>query len=101
VNVQVAYVGPEGTVLVDVEVGEGASIADALAASEIVTRLGLFEAALSYAVHGQRAERSTPLRAGDRVELLRPLIADPKEARRKRAADHPLPRPARRPRSRR
>jgi len=101
VNVQVAYVGPEGTFLVDVEVGEGASVADALAASGIVTRLGLFEAVLTYAVHGQRAEPDTPVRPGDRVELLRPLLADPKEARRKRAADHPLPRPSRRPRARR
>lgn len=100
-NVQVAYVGPEGTVLVDVELREGASVADALAASGIVTRLRLLEATLSYAVHGQRAKRNTPVRAGDRVELLRPLIADPKEARRRRAADHPLPRSARRPRTRR
>lgn len=98
---QVAYVGPEGTALVDVELGEGASVADALEASGIVTRLRLFEAALTYAVYGEPAKRDTPLRAGDRVELLRPLIADPKAARRKRAAEHPLPPPAKRPRIRR
>jgi uncharacterized protein len=101
VNVQVAYVGPEGTALVDVELGEGASVADALDASGIVTRLGLFEAALTYAIHGQPAKRNTPLRAGDRVELLRPLIADPKDARRERAGTHPLPPSVRRPRTRR
>ena len=100
-NVQVAYVGPEGEFLVDVEVGAGASVADALASSGVVARLGLFEAALSYAIHGQRVDRETPVRDGDRVELLRPLVADPKEARRRRAASHPLPRPARRPRARR
>ena len=66
----------------------------------IVTRLRLFEAALSYAIHGQPARRNTPVRAGDRVELLRPLIADPKEARRKRAAANPIPRAPRRPRAR-
>ena len=93
-RVQVAYAGPEGTSLVDVELDEDASLADALAASGIVSRLGLFEAALSYAIHGQRAERNTPLRDGDRVELLRALLADPKDARRKRAADHPLSRSA-------
>jgi putative ubiquitin-RnfH superfamily antitoxin RatB of RatAB toxin-antitoxin module len=101
VNVQVAYVGPEGTVLVAVDLGEGASVADAVAASGIVTRLGLFEAALSYAIHGQRAERNTPVRPGDRVELLHPLIADPKEVRRKRAVAYPLPRLAKRPRGQR
>ena len=89
-NVQVAYAGPEGISLVDVEVGAGASVADALEASGIVARLGLFEAALAYSIHGQRAERDTPLREGDRVELLRALVADPKDARRRRAADYPL-----------
>ena len=97
-NVEVAYVGLEGTVLVEVDLGEGASVADAITASGIVTRLGLFEAALSYAIHGKRAERNTPVRTGDRVELLRPLIADPKEERRKRAAGSPLPRLAKRSR---
>lgn len=97
-NVQVAYAGPEGVVVDDVEVANDASVADALAASGIVARLNLFEAALDYAIHGQRAERNTPLRAGDRVELLRPLIADAKEARRARAAERPLPAPARRTR---
>jgi uncharacterized protein len=85
VNVDVAYVGPEGTVLVTVTVDAGATVGDAIIASGIVGRLQLFEAALSYAIHGQRAERATPLRAGDRVELLRPLKVDPKEARRARA----------------
>ncbi len=88
-NVQVAYAGPEGIEVVDVDVPDGASVADALAASCIVARLRLFEAALSYAIFGRNAQRDTPLRAGDRVELLRPLLADPKEGRRKRAADHP------------
>lgn len=41
---------------------------------------------VAYAVFGQRADRGTPLRDGDRVELLRPLVADPKDARRRRAA---------------
>jgi putative ubiquitin-RnfH superfamily antitoxin RatB of RatAB toxin-antitoxin module len=92
VKVTVAYVGPEGTALVDVALGDGASVADALAASDIVGRFGLFEAALSYAIFGQAVERDTPVREGDRVELLRPLVADPKETRRQRAAERPLPR---------
>ena len=92
-NVTVAYAGPEGIALVNVVVREGASVADALEASGIVARFGLFEAALSYAIFGQAVERSTPVRGGDRVELLRPLIADPKESRRQRAAERPLLRP--------
>lgn len=91
-NVQVAYAGPEGAAVVPVEMPEGACVADAVAASGIVMRLALFEAALSYAIFGQLAQPATPLRDGDRVELLRPLVADPKEARRRRAAERPLPR---------
>ena len=40
---------------------------------------------VGYAVFGVRATRETELREGDRLELLRPLVADPKDARRRRA----------------
>ncbi|MGH8072835.1 MAG: RnfH family protein [Lysobacter sp.] len=66
-------------VLVDLD--EGACVADALQAA------GWADAAESdYAVFGVVAGRATTLRDGDRVELLRPLLADPKDARRRRAA---------------
>ncbi|GAB2491802.1 RnfH family protein [Pseudoxanthomonas sangjuensis] len=63
------------------ELPEGATLADALAASGF-TDTG--EVA-GYAVFGVVAGASTRLHDGDRVELLRPLQADPKEARRRRA----------------
>lgn len=89
-NVSVAYVGPEGVALVDVAIDEGSSVGDAIDASGIVSRLRLFEGALGYAIYGEAVSRETPVREGDRVELLRPLVADPKEARRQRASDRPL-----------
>jgi len=92
VKVSVAYAGPEGIALIAVVVDVGASVADAVQTSGIVARFALFEAALTYAIHGQAAHPATPLRDGDRIELLRPLIADPKERRRQRAAESPLPR---------
>ena len=85
-NVRVAYAGPEGEAIVEVCLAGGASVTEAVAASGIVDRLGLVETALCYAIHGQRAQAATPLREGDRIELLRPLVADPKETRRRRAA---------------
>ena len=39
-----------------------------------------------YAIFGVNAEATTPLRDGDRVELLRALQIDPKDARRRRAS---------------
>ena len=43
------------------------------------------EGVSGYAIFGISAEASTVLHEGDRVELLRPLQIDPKEARRRRA----------------
>jgi putative ubiquitin-RnfH superfamily antitoxin RatB of RatAB toxin-antitoxin module len=99
IEVTVAYAGPEGEAVVAVAVATGATVAEAVARSRLVERFGLAHAAISYAIFGQRAPAATPLRAGDRVELLRPLVADPKDARRRHAALHPLPRP--RPRRKR
>ena len=39
-----------------------------------------------YAIFGINASTSTLLRDGDRIELLRPLQIDPKDARRRRAS---------------
>ena len=47
--------------------------------------LNLEEESVGIAIFGQLAEATTRLSEGDRVELLRPLQLDPKEARRRRA----------------
>jgi uncharacterized protein len=59
------------------------TVADALQAGGV--ELG----ARSVAVWGQRATLQQALRDGDRIELLRPLQIDPKEARRLRARKAP------------
>jgi putative ubiquitin-RnfH superfamily antitoxin RatB of RatAB toxin-antitoxin module len=53
---------------------------------------------LSFAVFGRRATTATPLHDGDRVELLRPLLVDPKEARHRRVAKKRALRDAKAPR---
>ena len=63
------------------ELADGATVGDA------VERCGLLlDEAVALAVHGVRVEPDAALRDGDRIELLRPLQADPKDARRRRAA---------------
>ena len=63
------------------ELPDGATVGDA------VERCGLpMDEVVALAVHGVRVERDAALRDGDRIELLRPLQADPKDARRRRAA---------------
>jgi len=86
-TVTVAYAAPGVEALVTVTLPVGATIDDAIPASGITARIGLDASRLESAIFGQRAKGGTPLADGDRVELTRPLTADPKRARRKRAAD--------------
>lgn len=84
---EVVYALPDRHWSVTVELPAGATVAQALAAAELPGRVpGLDVGALGLGIFGRRAELDTPLREGDRIELLRPLRADPKTARRKRAA---------------
>ena len=65
---------------VELDLPEGATVGDALAAC------GFFDAGHPVvAVHGVIATPATLLNENDRVEVLRPLLIDPKEARRLRA----------------
>jgi putative ubiquitin-RnfH superfamily antitoxin RatB of RatAB toxin-antitoxin module len=89
-KVSVAYAGPGIEALAPLDLPAGATVADAVAQSGLLARVA-DPASVSYAIHGQRARADTPLADGDRVEILRPLVADPKAARHARAAGHPLP----------
>jgi len=68
------------------ELAEGATLQDALAASGFA-----LEDITGFAVFGEREPLEYRLRDGDRVELLRPLQVDPKEARRRRASSAGTP----------
>lgn len=67
----------ESTVL---NLPRGATVRDALALAD-----ALDHDAGSLAVYGERVALGHALADGDRIELLRPLLADPKDARRRRA----------------
>ena len=84
-RVVVACVPPGNEAMVTLDLADGATVADAVAASGLPARLGLDPRTLSCAIHGQRAHGDTPLAEGDRVELLLPLRVDPQTARRLRA----------------
>ena len=84
-NIVVVFAAPGVEAQEEVALAEGAVVADAVVASGLVNRLGLASSELGYAIFGQRARPDTPLADGDRVELLRPLLADPKDLRRRRA----------------
>lgn len=69
-----------------VSLPEGSCVADALAAANLAASVpGLVVDVEGLAIFGQAAGSRTRLHDGDRVEILRPLLADPKQARRERA----------------
>ncbi|MEN1940534.1 RnfH family protein [Luteimonas sp. MJ246] len=80
-RVEVVLALPRAHRAVVVDVAAPASVADAVAASGLP-----LEGIDAYAVYGVRVAGDAPVRDGDRVELLRPLVVDPKDARRRRAA---------------
>lgn len=80
-KIEVVLAWPRRAESVTVDLPAGACVADAVAAAG----WNDIPAVDGYAVFGQRAQAETVLGEGDRVELLRPLQADPKEARRKRS----------------
>jgi putative ubiquitin-RnfH superfamily antitoxin RatB of RatAB toxin-antitoxin module len=84
--VDVVYAAEDEQFLVPVSVHCGATVQDALDASGLTARFpGHRLDELECGIWGEVAERSRPLRAGDRVELYRPLAMDPREARRQLA----------------
>lgn len=89
IRVEVAYALPHDQKIIVLQVEEDCSAYDAVIRSGIVEAypeidpdsipMGIFGKAI-------RNPKDTILKEGQRVELYRPLIADPKEARAKRAA---------------
>ena len=79
-RVSVLRAWPEAHECVELQLPDGATVADALQASALSC-----DGMAGFAVFGVRADASTRLHDGDRVELLRPLLVDPKQARRRRA----------------
>ena len=88
VRVEVAYAKPHEQKILSVQVEEGTSVLEAVRQSGMqsffpeinleTSRLGLFGKAVP-----KPADQS--VRDGDRIEIYRPLIADPKEVRKRRA----------------
>ena len=81
ISVEVVMAWPRRFEAVTLKLPPSSTIADAVAAANMPGT----EAVTGYALHGIKGLASTQLRDGDRVELLRPLQMDPKEARRRRA----------------
>ena len=80
IRVEVVRAWPRRHATAVLELGEGATVADAIAACGLP-----LDGVSGHAVFGERVAATNVLHDGDRLELLAPLLVDPKEARRRRA----------------
>jgi putative ubiquitin-RnfH superfamily antitoxin RatB of RatAB toxin-antitoxin module len=85
--VEVAYATPLKQLILECEVESGITIRDAVRQSGIDQHFPELDLAnCELGVFGKAATADYELTDGDRIEIYRPLIADPKEIRRQRAA---------------
>lgn len=88
IQVEIAYALPERQVLLSLEVEEGATVRDALLSSGILEQFPEIELEKGkFGIFGKVSKLDNALRERDRIEIYRKLIADPKEVRKKRAAE--------------
>lgn len=87
ITVEVVYALPGNQLLVELSVVPGTTAREAIAQSGILARFPQIDPDRQrIGIFGRVVKADAVLQAGDRVEIYRPLIADPKEARRRRAA---------------
>lgn len=85
-RVQVCYARPGVQIMRDVIVGEGSTLQDAIRQSGIFNDAPEIDLTVwRVGIYGKLRPLDTVLRDRDRIEIYRPLLADPKESRRKRA----------------
>ena len=86
IAVEVACALPDRQIVLPLEVAAGCTAGEALAQSGILAlQPALDPARCGIGIFGQEVASDRVLRAGDRVEVLRPLLDDPRERRRRLA----------------
>lgn len=88
VRVEVAYAGPDRQIIIPVDVPEGATLEQVILQSHIQEQFPEIQPATAkVGIFGKLGKLSATVRAGDRIEIYRPLLADPKAVRKQRAAE--------------
>jgi putative ubiquitin-RnfH superfamily antitoxin RatB of RatAB toxin-antitoxin module len=88
IKIEVVYALAGEQTLLTLEVPQGATLGDAIQASGILEKHPDIDLASNkVGIFGKLCKMDVPLRDKDRIEIYRPLIADPKEVRRKRAEE--------------
>ena len=87
-TIEIAYALPDEQIILNREVAQGTTIEQAIQASGILEKYPDIDLSKQkVGIFGKLKKPQQALRAGDRIEIYRPLIADPKEVRKQRAAE--------------
>lgn len=85
-SIEIAYALPQRQELVHVQLPTGSTVQQAIEASGLMQKYAEIDLKKNkVGVFGKLTKLDAPLRNRDRVEIYRPLLADPKEVRKKRA----------------
>ena len=89
IRVEVVYALPQRQELVEVKLPEGATVRQAVEASGLLEKYPDIELDRrnKLGIYAKLVKADSEVRDRDRVEIYRPLIADPKDVRRKRAEE--------------
>ena len=89
IKIEVVYALPSQQVAVRLDVAEGTTAAQAVMLSQLVEKFPeiRLDGQNKLGIFGRLTKPDTVLRQGDRVEIYRSLLADPKEVRKRRAAE--------------
>ena len=87
IMVEVAYARPDVQRIYALRLPASATVRDAIKRCEVLREFPEIDLSrYQVGIFGKVTKLDQVLRAGDRVEIYRPLIADPKQARKQRAA---------------
>lgn len=86
-TVEVAYALPDRQVIIELVVDRGTTLEQAIDLSGVRGQFAEIDLDKNkVGIFGKLAKLTDKLQPGDRVEIYRPLIADPREVRKQRAA---------------
>ena len=86
--IEVAYALPQKQIIIPIKIKAGVTAEEAIKASGIIKKFPEIDLKINQiGIFGKLTQLDHVMRERDRIEIYRPLIADPKEIRRQRAAE--------------
>ncbi len=87
-RVGLAYTDPDDPIWLQIDVPEGSTLKEAIEASGLLKRYPKIDLdKQKVGIFGKLAKLDTVIKEGDRVEIYRPITADPKKVKRRKRED--------------